>query len=41
MSASPLMDCRHLDFMLYEVLAYPRFAAHSRETCDAVIELAH
>jgi alkylation response protein AidB-like acyl-CoA dehydrogenase len=41
------MDRRHLDFMLHEVLAidsvlaYPRFAAHSRETCDAVIELAH
>ena len=47
MSSSPLMDRRHLDFMLHEVLAiesvlaYPRFAAHSREACDAVIELAH
>jgi butyryl-CoA dehydrogenase len=47
MSPSPLLDPRHLDFMLYELLGvealtrYPRFAAHSRETFDAAIELAH
>ena len=47
MSQSPLMDRRHLDFMLHEVLdvsrlsAYPRFAAHTRDTWDAAIELAH
>ena len=47
MSTSPLIDRRHLDFMLYEVLgvdalcAYPRFAEHSRETFDGAIELAH
>jgi butyryl-CoA dehydrogenase len=47
MSASPLIDRRHLDFTLYELLgadrltAYPRFAEHSRETFDSAIELAH
>jgi butyryl-CoA dehydrogenase len=47
MSSSPLIDRRHLDFMLYEVLgverlsAYSRFDQHSRETFDAAIELAH
>jgi butyryl-CoA dehydrogenase len=40
------VDRRHLDFMLYDVLgvdalsAYPRYAAHSRETFDAAISLA-
>ena len=47
MSASPLIDRRHLDFTLYELLgvqrltAYPRFAEHSRDTFDSAIELAH
>ena len=47
MSASPLIDRRHLDFMLYELMGiedlrrYPRYAEHSRETFDAAIELAH
>jgi len=47
MSASPLIDRRNLDFMLYELLgverliAYPRFAEHSRDTFDAAIALAH
>ena len=47
MSASPLIDRRHLDFLLYELLnveglaRYPRFEAHNRETFDAAIELAH
>ena len=47
MSASPLIDRRHLDFMLYEMFgiealrSYPRYAEHSRETFDAAIELAH
>ena len=47
MSSSPLIDRRHLDFMLYELLEverlarYPRFAEHGRETFDAAIELAH
>ncbi|MBW8807290.1 MAG: acyl-CoA dehydrogenase N-terminal domain-containing protein, partial [Lysobacter sp.] len=47
MSSSPLIDRRHLDFMLYELLrvdtltAYSRYADHSRETFDAAIELAH
>ncbi len=46
-NASPLVDRRHLDFLLYELLdietltRYPRFADHSRETFDAAIELAH
>jgi len=47
LSTSPLIDRRHLDFMLYELLKvedltrYPRFEAHGRETFDAAIELAH
>jgi len=47
MSASPLIDRRHLDFTLYEMLdvarltAYPRFADHSRDTFDSAIALAH
>ena len=47
MSASPLIDRRHLDFTLHELLdvqrlaAYPRFAEHSRDTFDSAIELAH
>ena len=47
MSDSPLIDRRHLDFLLYELLdvekftRYPRFADHGRETFDAAIELAH
>ncbi|MGO1070743.1 acyl-CoA dehydrogenase [Lysobacter sp. CA199] len=47
MSSSPLIDRRHLDFMLYELLdverliRYPRFTEHGRETFDAAIELAH
>jgi len=47
MPTSPLIDRRHLDFMLYELLGvedllhYPRFAEHNRETFDAAIELAH
>ncbi|HET9485740.1 MAG TPA: acyl-CoA dehydrogenase [Xanthomonadales bacterium] len=46
-ASSPLLDRRHYDFMLYEVLGverltrYPRFAEHSRETFDAAVELAH
>jgi len=46
-NASPLIDRRHLDFLLYELLdverltRYPRFAEHNRETFDAAIELAH
>ena len=44
---SPIIDRRHLDFVLYDLLdagslsRYPRFAAHTRETFDAAIELAH
>jgi len=47
MSRSPILDRRALDFLLYEViraeelLRYPRFAEHSRETYGAVIDLAH
>lgn len=47
MNTSPLIDLRHLDFLLYELLqveqltSYPRFDEHNRETFDAVIELAH
>ncbi len=47
MSTSPLIDRRHLDFTLYELLgverltAYPRFGEHSRSTFDSAIELAH
>ncbi len=47
MSTSPLIDRRHLDFVLHELLQverlcqYPRFAEHGRETFDAAIALAH
>jgi butyryl-CoA dehydrogenase len=47
MSKSPILDRRNLDFVLYEVvgiddlLRYPRFAEHGRETLDAVIDLGH
>ncbi|MBP6626649.1 MAG: acyl-CoA dehydrogenase [Arenimonas sp.] len=47
MSDSPLLDRRHLDFLLYEVhdaaalCRHPRFAEHSRETFDAVLDAAH
>jgi len=47
MRHTPLIDRRHLDFALYELLdvaalsAYPRFAEHSRETFEAVTETAH
>ncbi|HEY5945130.1 MAG TPA: acyl-CoA dehydrogenase [Kofleriaceae bacterium] len=47
MRHSPLTDRRNLSFLLYEVLgadsllALPRFAAHTRETFDAAIDLAH
>jgi hypothetical protein len=47
MPACPLSDRRHLDFVLYELLGvedllrYPRFAEHNRETSDAAIKLAH
>lgn len=47
MSDSPLIDRRHLDFLLDEVFdvgalcRYPRYAGHSRETFAAVIEAAH
>ena len=44
---TPIMDRRNLDFLLYEMLGadklteWPAFADHSRETFDAVIDLAH
>jgi alkylation response protein AidB-like acyl-CoA dehydrogenase len=47
MDTSPLIDRRHVAFVLHEVLgieslcAYPRFAEHSRETFDAALALAH
>jgi len=47
MPSRQLVDRRHLDFVLHELLqverlcAYPRYAEHSRETFDAAIELAH
>jgi butyryl-CoA dehydrogenase len=47
MADSPLADRRNLTFLLHEVLhvdrllELPRFAAHSRESFDAAIELAH
>jgi alkylation response protein AidB-like acyl-CoA dehydrogenase len=46
-SASPLIDPRHLQFMLYDLLQvdglceYPRFAEHTHETFDAALDLAH
>jgi alkylation response protein AidB-like acyl-CoA dehydrogenase len=47
MSSSPLVDRRHLAFVLHELLQverlcrYPRFAEHARDTFDATLELAH
>jgi alkylation response protein AidB-like acyl-CoA dehydrogenase len=47
MTSSPLVDRRHLDFVLHELLqveqlcGYPRFGEHSRETFDAALDLAH
>jgi alkylation response protein AidB-like acyl-CoA dehydrogenase len=47
MDSHSIVDRRHLDFILHEVLgvealcAYPRYAEHSRETFDAAISLAH
>jgi butyryl-CoA dehydrogenase len=47
MRHTPLIDRRHLDFALYELLdvpalcAHPRFKEHGRETFEAVTELAH
>ena len=47
MTKSAILDRRNLDFLLYEVvgvddlLRFPRFAEHGRETFDAVIEVAH
>ncbi len=47
MSKSPILDRRSLDFLLYDVvriedlLRYPRFSEHSRETFAAVIDVAH
>ena len=47
MSASPLVDHRHLRFVLFDLLQaealcrYPRFSEHSRETFEAALELAH
>ncbi|MGD9583458.1 MAG: acyl-CoA dehydrogenase [Lysobacterales bacterium] len=44
---SPLIDWRHQQFLLYEVLdvaqlcRYPYFAEHSAETFDAALDLAH
>lgn len=46
MDSRQLIDRRHLDFLLHDVLAvddlcrYPRFAEHSRETFGAAISLA-
>jgi alkylation response protein AidB-like acyl-CoA dehydrogenase len=46
MSSSLLVDPRHLDLVLYDLLdaaglcRYPRFAEHSRETFDQAIALA-
>ncbi|KAF0810303.1 acyl-CoA dehydrogenase [Alcanivorax sp. S71-1-4] len=47
MSDSPIMHRRHLDFLLYDVLnadaltRWPRFGDHSRDTFNAVLDLAH
>ena len=47
MSTSPLIDRDVLDFFLYDVLdaealcRLPRYAAHSRETFDGVVDLSH
>ncbi|HSX61294.1 MAG TPA: acyl-CoA dehydrogenase [Tahibacter sp.] len=46
MDSRRLIDRRHLDFLLHEVLAvddvcrYPRFSEHGRETFSAAIDLA-
>ncbi|MDZ4348458.1 MAG: acyl-CoA dehydrogenase [Xanthomonadaceae bacterium] len=46
MNEAPFFDRRNLDFLLYRVigaerlLSYPRYSEHSRETFDAVIDLA-
>ncbi len=47
MPDSPLIDWRHQQFLLHEVLEvgrlcrYPYFAEHSAETFDAALDLAH
>jgi butyryl-CoA dehydrogenase len=47
MSHSPLIDRRHLDFVLHNLLGitqltrYPRYAEHARDIFDATIDLAH
>ncbi|WP_035205006.1 acyl-CoA dehydrogenase [Isoalcanivorax pacificus] len=47
MSDSPIMHRRHLQFLLYDVLQaddlahWPRFSEHSRDTFNAVLDLAH
>jgi butyryl-CoA dehydrogenase len=47
MPDSPLIDRRHLAFVLHDVcaldalLAYPRFAIHDRASLDAVVDAAH
>ena len=47
MPASPLIDRRHLAFVLHDLcdvqalLALPRFASHDRTSLDAVIDAAH
>jgi butyryl-CoA dehydrogenase len=46
MSTHPLVDRRHLDLLLFDMLdaealcRYPRFAEHSKEIFDATIDLA-
>src|SRR5690606_21692135 len=47
MPDSPIMHRRHLEFLLYDVLQadeltrWPRFTEHSRDTFNAVLDLAH
>src|SRR4249919_3912743 len=47
MPASPLIDRRHLDFVLHDLcrvealLAIPRYATHDRTSVDAVVDAAH
>jgi butyryl-CoA dehydrogenase len=47
MSDSPLIDRRHVHFVLHELcdvdalLSLPRFAAHDRTSLDAVVDAAH
>lgn len=47
MGVSPLIDPRHQDFVLHELLAvermaqWPAHAGHGRETFDAALDLAH